>query len=119
MCFSELFTFQIFQYCNPLLMISLISPAVTVSYSAQAGTMFASTTMGFCRPVVFRGEALSWPAKPSGQYALGAVSGGIADGVEVAAVAATVGGRRDLHALRVGRVALGEYLVTLTVGNGQ
>ena len=74
---------------------------------------------GYSSVLVFRGGALSWPAKPSGQYALGAVSGGIADGVEVAAVVATVGGRRDLHALRVGRVALGEYLVTLTVGNGQ
>ena len=91
MCFSELFTFQIFHYCNPLLMLSLISPAVTVSYSAQEGPMFASTIVGFCRPVVFRGEALSWPAKPSGRYALANVSEGTADGVEVAAVAAIVG----------------------------
>ena len=71
--------------------------------------MFASTTVGFCRPLrggelvmrhpdglrVLQGPgvpgALSWPAKPSGRYALANMSESTADGVEVAAVAATVG----------------------------
>ena len=97
--------------------------------------MFASTTVGFCRPL--KGGDLLVRRDPTGprvlqspgvlgrspvlaRQALGALRCGRRErghSGEVAAVAATLGGGRNVHAIRVGCVALGEYLVTLTGGN--
>ena len=96
--------------------------------------MFASTTVGFCRPLrggelvmrdpdglrVLQGPGVQGRGPVLARQAIGARRLGRRErghSGEVAAVAATMGGRRNVHALRVGCVALGEYLVTLTGGN--
>ena len=97
--------------------------------------MFASTTVGFCRPLrggellvrrdpdglrVLQGPGVQGRGPVLARQAIGARRLGRRErghSGEVAAVAATLGGGRNVHALRVGCVALGEYLVTLTGGN--